>query len=96
MQVSGDTRAGGLAQVHSNVEAVRMVEAFERLFGALRQLDQFRERRRRQEREAVHMGVGHPPSRGRRCRGCVQTDKAMLAAQDEAAGGFGFVRVHSI
>ena len=42
MQMIGDTRAGRAAQIHAQVEAVRMVDAVERRLHALREQHHFR------------------------------------------------------
>jgi len=96
MQMSGDARAGGLAQIHSNIEAVRMVETFQRLLGALRQIDQLMRGCGGQFGQAVEMGVGHHHHVAGGVREGVQADKAVLAAMDEAAGGFGFFGIHAV
>lgn len=96
MKVSGDASAACLAKIHSNVEAVRVVEAFQRLLSPLRQVHQLMRGCGGQERETIKMSVWHHHYVAGGVRVCVQADKAMLAAQNETAGGFSFSRFHAV
>ena len=46
--------------------------------------------------EAVEVGVGHDHDVAGGIGECIETDEAVLAAQDEAAGGLGLVWIHAV
>ena len=96
MQVSLDAGAGGLAQIQAKIEALRVVELLQRLLGALRQVDQLMGGIGGQRGQAVQMRVGHHHQVAGGVGVGVEADKAVLSAQNEAAGGFGLVWTHAV
>jgi len=96
MQVPGYARAAGLAYIQSEVEAVGAIEAFERALGLLRQIDQLMGGFSGQRGQTVQMCVRHYHYVAGGVGVGIEADKAVLAAQDQAAGGLGLLGGHAV
>ena len=91
MEMSGDAGASGFADIHAEVEAVRLVDALESLLGALGQIDELVRSFNGQHGEAIEMRVGHDHDMARGVGIGIEADEAVLCAQDEPAGGFSLI-----
>ena len=89
MDVSGDAGAGGFADVHTEVDAVGVVEFAQDRLHALRELHHFIRGFRWEFLQLVEMRVGHNHYVAGRVGKRIQDDEAMLAAMHDA--GFGVV-----
>ena len=96
VEMTGHARARRLAQVHAEVEPMRVIEPLQRLFGPLRQVHQLVGGLSGQGRQPVQMRVGHHHHVSRRVRIRIQADKAVLPAQHKSRGAFRLVRVHAV
>ena len=96
MQMAGDARARGLADVHSKIEAMGRIDAIENAFGTLRQIDELVRGGEGQRRQPVKMRVGHDHDVARGVGKGVEADEAMFGAHDQPAGSFGLVAGHSL
>ncbi len=86
VDVSGDTGSGGLADVHSQIDAIRAIELAEHAFQALGQEDHLGRGLGGQQVQAVHVLVGDDHDVAGGVREGVDDDEAVRAAiEDEIA-----------
>ena len=89
---AGHAGAGGLAHVHPEIEAMRRVDPFQGALRPLRQVHQLVRGFGGQRGQPVEMRVRHDHHVARGVGKGVQADKAVLPAQNQAAGRLGFSR----
>ena len=89
VEMAGDACAGGLAEIHAEVDAVRGVEAGEDALGVLGEADQFVGGADGERGEAgfVRVGDDHDVTGG--VGEGVEADEAVDSAVNDAGGGFG-------
>ena len=83
MEVSGDTRSGCLADIHPQIEPIRVVEAAQNALHSLRQVHHFVGRLDRQLLKLIQMGERHDHHVARGVRKGVEDDIAVLTAMHD-------------